>query len=167
MSRQKSLAVELGDSLPPTTDASDATAVAVFADKPRLTGTQLADASLRELCERVVGDGEFKGEEETSLLIHAANDSGGSRRVVLVGLGSHADFDGEGMRRAGAGAVRAAHSAHSRSLNFIAPEPDKLARGAIYALAEGAHLGLYDNRIYQKDDEDERALERLTIITEA
>src|ERR1700748_1228935 len=112
MSRQKSLAVESRASPPPPTDATDAIAVAVFADKPRLGGTQLADASLRELCERVVGDGEFKGEEETSLLIHAANGSGGSRRVLLVGLGSHADFDAEALRRAAAVAVRAARAAH-------------------------------------------------------
>jgi leucyl aminopeptidase len=167
MSRQKSLAVELGDGLPPTTDATGTLAVGVFADEPRLPGAQLTGARLRDLCERVVGDGEFKGEEETSLLIHAAGEAGASSRLLLVGLGPHADFDEAVARRAAGVAVRAARSARSRSVHFIAPQSNGGARTSLVALAEGAHLGLYDNGLYQKQDEDETALERLTIIADA
>ncbi|HZT61186.1 MAG TPA: leucyl aminopeptidase [Pyrinomonadaceae bacterium] len=163
MSRQKSLAVELANELPTKPDANETLAVGVFADEPRLGDTRLTDARLRELCERVVGEGEFKGEEETSLLIHAAGASGASRRVLLVGLGSHADFDDAVLRRAAGAAVRAARSARSRSLRFVAPQAD--GRASLSAFAEGAHLGLYDNGLYQKEDEDETALERLAIIT--
>jgi leucyl aminopeptidase len=167
MSRQKSLAVELATELPTKTDATETLAVGVFADEPRLSGSQLSDAELRDLCERVVGEGEFKGEEDSSLLIHAAGGAGASRRVLLVGLGSHADFDDSVLRRAAGVAVRAARSARSRSLHFVAPQAGGRAHTSLVALAEGAHLGLYDNGLYQKEDEDESALERLTIITDA
>ncbi|MDT5269964.1 MAG: leucyl aminopeptidase [Acidobacteriota bacterium] len=165
MSRETSLSVELGAALPATSEAG--VAVGIFADEPRLP--EILDGSLRELCERVTAGGEFKGEEETTLLIHApAGESGGSgggvRRVLLVGLGSRSDFDAGVMRSAAATAVRAARSARMRAWHFVVPSSNDAA-GAVRALAEGAHLGLYENGFYQKKDDDESPrLERLTIV---
>jgi leucyl aminopeptidase len=164
MSRETSLSVELGAPLPATSEAG--VAVGLFADEPRLPET--LDGSLRELCERVAAEGEFRGEEETTLLIHApageGGQGGGVRRVLLVGLGARADFDASVMRRAAASAVRAARSARTRTLHFVVPTPTDAA-GAVRALAEGAHLGLYQNGFYQKKDDDESPrLERLTIV---
>src|SRR5215213_3102775 len=159
MSRQTSLAVELGAALPATDGPGGAVAVGVFADEPRLPET--LDGGLRELCERVTADGEFKGEEETTLLIRApAGGGGGVRRVLLVGLGAPGDFDAGVMRRAAGAAVRAAKPARASTLHFVVPSSTD-AR----ALAEGAHLGLYENGFYQKrDDEEPPRLERLTIV---
>jgi leucyl aminopeptidase len=164
MSRETSLSVELGAALPAMNEAGTAVAVGLFTDEPRLPET--LDGSLRELCERVTQEGEFKGEEETTLLIHApAGEAGGGvRRVLLVGLGSRADFDAGVMRRAAGTAVRAARSARTSTLHFVVPSSDD-ATGTVRALAEGAHLGLYENGFYQKKDEDEAPrLERLTIV---
>jgi leucyl aminopeptidase len=159
MSKETSLAVELGAALPATDEAGGAVAVGVFADEPRLPET--LDGGLRELCGRVTSEGEFRGEEETTLLIHApAGEGGGVRRVLLVGLGGRAAFDAASMRRAAGSAVRAAKSARTSTLHFVVPSSTD-----VRALAEGAHLGLYENGFYQKKDDDEPPrLERLTVV---
>src|SRR5205085_5619955 len=106
-------------------------------------------------------EGEFKGEEETTLLLLAPVGEGGAlRRVLLVGLGARGDFDAGVMRRAAGAAVRAARAARMRSLHFVVPSSTD-----VRALAEGAHLGLYENGFYQKkDDEESPRLERLQIV---
>src|SRR5207248_2803609 len=110
--------------------------------------------------------GEFKGEEEATLLIHVAGERADeSRRLLLVGLGSHADFTRAALRRAAAVAVRAARASRSRALHFVLPQSGEPSRGALAALAEGAHLGLYDNGFYQKEDEEDGPpLERLNVV---
>jgi leucyl aminopeptidase len=167
MSRETSLSVALGDSLPDATAQGEAVAVGVFADDPRLP--EQLSGHLRALCERAVADGEFKGEEETTLLIHApaggGTEGGGVLRLLLVGLGGRADFDAASMRRAAGAATRAAKGARMRSLRLAVPEGGAEARRAVRALAEGAHLGLYENGLYQtKDEDDAPRLERLIIV---
>src|SRR5829696_4564625 len=152
MSRQTSLAVELGAALPATDGAGGAAAVGVFADEPRLP--EALGGDLRELCERVTSEGEFKGEEETTLLIHAPAGDGGVRRVLLVGLGARGDLSAGVLRRAAGAAVRAARSARTSTLHFVVPSSDD-APGSARALAEGAPPRLYENGCYQKKDEGE------------
>src|SRR5437764_15021577 len=166
MSRQRTLAVELSAGLPSTNSAKETLAVGVFTDEPRTPGAAALSERLRALCERVAAEGEFKGEEEATLLIHAAGERGDAlARVLLVGLGSHADFTRAALRRAAAVAVRAARAARSSALNFILPQSGEPSRGALAALAEGAHLGLYDNGFYQKEDDEEGPpLERLNVV---
>ncbi|HEX8720462.1 MAG TPA: leucyl aminopeptidase [Pyrinomonadaceae bacterium] len=166
MSTQTGLRVELGDALPPDAGAGGAVAVGLFSD-----GAPAAAAlggQLRELCERVAADGEFKGEAETTLLLHtqAGGDEarGGARRVLLVGLGPRADFDAAAMRRAAGTAVRACVAARTRSLHLVVPEHSEDPRRAVRALAEGAHLGLYENGFYQKKDDDPPRLELVTLV---
>jgi leucyl aminopeptidase len=165
MSRETSLSVELGGAVPATDEPGGAVAVGVFADEPRLP--EKLDGDLRELCERVTAEGEFEGEEETTLLVRAPAGDGqarGLRRLLLVGLGARADFDAATMRRAAAVAVSAARAARTSALHFVVPSSSDAA-GSARALAEGAHLGLYENGFYQKKDGDEPPrLERLTIV---
>jgi leucyl aminopeptidase len=168
MREQTSLHVELGDTLPAAGAASETVAVGVFADGDRLPGTPALGGDLRALCERAAAEGEFKGEADATLLIHAPageGAGGGARRVLLVGLGSHDDFGAASMRRAAGAAVRAARSARTRSLHFAVPAHGA-GGDAARALAEGAHLGLYENDFYRKRDEDDDPprLERLTLV---
>ena len=166
MTTNRSLSVELSPGIP--ADAKGTLAVGVFADEPRLPVSESLGGNLRALCERVVADGEFEGEEETTLLIHAAagaegdESRGGARRVLLVGLGARADCDAHVLRRAAGAAVRASHS---RSLSFVVPDAGGASpRERVRALAEGAHLGLYENNFYQnKDDDEAPRVERLTL----
>ncbi len=172
MSRETSLRVETAAALPTSIPSAETIAVGVFSDEPRVGAADKLGAALRKLCERVTASGEFRGEEETTLTLHAAGEGsgaggtdagGGALRVLLVGLGSRADADASTLRRAAASAVRAARQ--TRALHFVAPDAGLDARRAVRALAEGAHLGLYDNGFYQKkDEEDARRLEQLTLV---
>ena len=166
MPEHTSLLVELADSLPDTLSATETIAVGVFTEGgERLPAAPALGGELRALCERVTADGEFKGEAETTLLIRAPVGEGGVRRVLLVGLGSRDDYDESVMRRAAGAAVRAAKSARARTLHLVVHVGGAGAGRAARALAEGAHLGLYENGFYKKKDEDEGArLERLTLV---
>ena len=161
MSTHKSLSIELSDGLP----AGETLAVGIFSDGERLSAQEALGGHLRSLCERVVSEGEFDGEEGTTLLIHAQAESDGNEaasalRVLLLGLGARADFDAPALRRAAGAAVR---SARTRTLSFVVPDAGGEAR--VRALAEGAHLGLYENDFYRNRDDDEAPrVERLTLV---
>lgn len=168
MTTNRSLSAELSAALPE--DARATVAVCVFTDDPRLPAAESLNGNLRELCERVAAEGEFEGEEETTLLIHAAAAGGesggearGARRVLLVGLGPRADVDASVLRRAAGAAARAARS---RALSFFVPDAGGASPNErVRALAEGAHLGLYENNFYQnKDDDEAPRVERLTLV---
>jgi leucyl aminopeptidase len=173
MSTHKSLSIELSDGLP--AGGRETLAVGVFSDGERLSAHEALGGHLRALCERVVSGGEFDGEEGTTLLIHAQAESDGdgargasgngaasALRVLLVGLGSRADFDAPALRRAGGAAVR---SARTRSLSFVVPDAGGEGRVRVRVLAEGAHLGLYENDFYRNRDTDEAPrVERLTLV---
>ena len=165
MKQQNPLTIETINHLPQLKPDA-ALAVCVFTDEPRvpLEGQD----EMRRAGERLAGDGEFLGREETSLLLHAAQatGAGGAHRLLLLGLGSHADFDPHVLSRASGMAVRQAREAHVKHLYFILPSdeacaPDGLSR----AVVEGAVMGLYDGTLYQHQDEDQLSLDRLTIIT--
>jgi leucyl aminopeptidase len=156
MTGQKTLSVEISDQLP---QPDEALALCVFTDEPR--AASMLDGETQNLVDDLARDEEFKGEAETSLLLHAAN-AHGTRRLLLIGLGAHADFNANALNRASAIAVRRARASHIKQLHFILPSTSDAQR-MTRAVVEGALLGLYDNAFYRKH-EDETTLERLTII---
>jgi leucyl aminopeptidase len=161
MTNQTPLSIEMSRTLPQTA-AGEAVAVCVFTDEPRVGW--MPDEELHAVLNNLTRDGEFKGEAETSLLLHAASANGtGARRLLLIGLGAHADFDAQTLARAAAVAVRRARTSRIRHLYFITlPSAD--APRMTRALAEGAFVGLYDNAFYQKR-ENAVALEKITIVS--
>ncbi|MBV9960159.1 MAG: leucyl aminopeptidase, partial [Acidobacteria bacterium] len=139
-----------------------AVALCVYTDEPRATGFDSLP-----FIQSILADGEFKGEDETSMLVHARGADGAATRVLLVGCGAHEDSGAASLSRAAGMAVREARAAHVRQLNFMLPSGDDEARLA-RAVAEGALMGLYDGDFYQSDDGDgEPQLERLTLIVSA
>jgi leucyl aminopeptidase len=167
------LEVKLADDADAHGAAADATAFCVYTDEPRLAAAAAADddADARRTVEDLLRAGEFNGEADETLVVHStdASTARGARRVLLVGLGSHADFDANALRRASGVAVRRAREARVRHLRFVLPDvaesnPSELAR----VVAEGAHLGFYENDFYQaRDAEEEFALERFDIAAAA
>lgn len=153
----------------PQTNAHEAIAVGVFTDEPRLAAPPRGEnPRWREACEQLIAGGELKGEAETSLLMHAAGGSaGGTERLLLVGLGPHADFDARVLRRAAGTMVRKARAAQVRHLYFVMPDEGGEISERVRVIAEGAHLGLYDGDLYKKKEEpgkDATTLEALTIL---
>jgi leucyl aminopeptidase len=160
MKNQNSLSIEINSSIPKQTPDA-AIAICIFADEPRVL--LINQAQLQSLCESLVSDGEFKGEEGTSLLIHSAGDGGDVRRLLLVGLGAHTEFVPAAMTRAAGLAVRVAREAGIKHLSFILPtdiDEPRFTRAA----AEGAILGIYENDFYKNREEAEPTLEQFTII---
>ena len=161
MTNQSALSIEVTAALRQSA-ASDALAVCVFTDDQRISST--LDNDVRAVVDNLLRDGEFEGEAETSLLLHATGSNGaGTRRLLLVGLGAHADLDANVFGRAAAMAVRRARESHIKHLQFI-PLSSNSAQRMTQAFVEGAVMGLYDNAFYQKG-EDANALEKLTIIS--
>jgi leucyl aminopeptidase len=162
MTNQTTFSIEVAKAFSQTA-SDEALAVCVFTDEPRL-GFPL-DGETRAILDNLTREGEFKGEAETSLLVHttSANGNGGARRLLLLGLGAHADYDAKTLARAAAMAVRRARESRVRHLQFTMLPSDESSQ-MTRALIEGAVTGLYDNAFYRKG-EDETPLEKLTLIS--
>ncbi len=177
MNNTDALNIKILGEIPARLAAHEAVAVCLFEDEPRVSDGRRdggSDDDLRRLCERLARDDEFRGEAETALFIHRA-DAGknagrnGARRLLLIGLGTHAEFNrpqaAAMLRRAAAMAVRRAGESRLRHLYFVLPEPaDECLKNLVSAVAEGAHYGLYDGGFYQERDEETPPLERFTIV---
>ena len=155
MAKQNSLTFEIKTELPELA-AGEAVAVCVFEDEPHLS---TASGGALKAAENVTRNGEFKGEEETSLLLHDAELRG---RLLLLGLGQRQTFNHATLLRAAGTAVRQARASRVQHIYFILPadNDERMAR----AVAEGATLGLYDGNFYQNREESAPQLERLTLI---
>ncbi|HEV7905985.1 MAG TPA: leucyl aminopeptidase [Pyrinomonadaceae bacterium] len=165
------LQVALTDNRAPDPNA-DATAFCVFKDEPRLSVAATFDAGLRGTIESLLHAGEFKGDEDEATLIHFAEAAGAGRKLLLlVGLGSRADFESAVLRRAAGIAVRSAREARVKHLRFMLPDVvDGDGSELLRAAAEGAHLGSYENDFYQQRDETEDGqptLEQFSIASAA
>jgi leucyl aminopeptidase len=161
MNKGNALTIRLATETPQP-KSNEAVALCLFADEPRLSGAQAEAAS--NSVEAVIRDGEFKGEDGTSLLLHATNTGhGGARRLLFVGLGAHNDFNMAALSRASGMVVRQARDAHVKHLYFVLPGSND-EQSTVRAVAEGACMGLYDGDLYQNHDEEKPALEQLTII---
>jgi leucyl aminopeptidase len=163
MKNGNALTIHLATEIPQP-QSNEAVAFCVFTDEPQCLSLAPEGEAALQTVEAVIRDGEFKGEEGTSLLLHATSATNvGSRRLLLIGLGAHADFDIPALSRAAGMAARRAQDARVKHLYFILPaqgDEHRLTR----AVAEGACLGLYDGSLYQNQAEEQPALERLTII---
>jgi len=66
MTNQSSLSIEISEQLPPS--GVEALTVCVFADEPHAASS--LDDETRRVVEKLASDGEFKGEAESSLILH-------------------------------------------------------------------------------------------------
>jgi leucyl aminopeptidase len=161
MSTQHSLSIEVARRLPPTV-SHEALAICVFEDAPHVSLNRQDD--LQAACEALVRAGEFKGRAGESHLLYRASANGtGAHRLLLLGLGSHSDFDAHDLHAAAGMASRAARAAHIKHLYFMLPASVDAQKGT-RAVAEGAQLGLYEVDFYRHKEEEAPKLERLTII---
>lgn len=161
MANQNSLRFEFQTELPRLM-AGEAVALCVFEGEPRLSG---AHGDVLRAVENVVREGEFKGEAETSCVLHDA-EPGDARTLLLLGCGERNEADAATFSKAAATATRLARSLRIKSLTFILPDLQDEERTA-RAVAEGATLGLYENSFYQRQEEPVTQLERVTLVVSA
>ncbi|HEY0004683.1 MAG TPA: leucyl aminopeptidase [Pyrinomonadaceae bacterium] len=162
MKNHKQLSVEAATAIPKA-GPHEAIAVCVFADAPLMPVSGLAE-ELHKSLQRMMAEGEFKGEADSSLLFHAAGGSDGARRLLLLGLGAHADFNAPALSRAAGMAARLALTAGIRHLHFALPSSSMEEPLMARAVAEGAIIGSLDLGSYQNHEEERPILDQLTII---
>lgn len=152
------LIIETSAELPDTGAAT--VAVCVFTEDSSLSSL---NDEINAVVERLMREGEFKGEEDTSLDFRLHNGQGVHRRLLLMGCGEHGDDDPPALSRVAGAAARLAREGRAKHLHLILPachDKSVMAR----AVAEGAVMGLYEGDFYQSDDADKMPLEHLTII---
>ncbi|NLT07248.1 MAG: leucyl aminopeptidase [Solirubrobacterales bacterium] len=134
---------------PPEDTAADTRVLGLF------DGEHLPEPELQALVER----GEAKPGLRKVAVAHEAAPGGGTRRVLIAGLGKREDFDGEAARVAAAVAAARARELGARSLSWALPDD-----GVEAALVEGTLLRLYSfDRYKPKRDEEEGGVESLEI----
>jgi leucyl aminopeptidase len=136
---------------PPEDTAADTRVLGLF------EGEHLPEPELQKLVEL----GEAKPALRKVAVAHEDAPGGGSRRVLIAGLGKREDFDGEAARVAAATVAARARELGAISLSWALPDD-----GAEVGIAEGTLLRLYRfDRFKSKRDEDDGAdgLETLEI----
>ena len=126
------------------------------------------DKALEGLIDERCADGEFRGSSGEILTIHPMGRLP-VKRVVVVGLGSQESITAQSLQRASATALRHLQStgAHSIVLTLQGNSANYDDDLGTQALLEGALLGLYTFRHYQRSDSDGKGIAQLTLLTDA
>jgi leucyl aminopeptidase len=109
---------------------------------------------------------EFKGKLHERLLLHPFGRLP-AFQVLVIGLGKQAEFTLDRVRSASAEALRHLRDAGARRVGTIAHGAGiggMAPAQAAQAVAEGSLLGLYRFGKYKKAEEDEKAIQELTIL---
>ncbi|HEX2161430.1 MAG TPA: leucyl aminopeptidase [Thermoleophilaceae bacterium] len=134
---------------PPEETSADTRVLGLF------DGEHLPEPELQQL----VDSGEAKPALRKVAVAHEETSGGGRRRVLIAGLGSRDDFDGEAARVAAAAVAGRAKELGASSLSWALPDD-----GAEVGLVEGTLLRLYSfDRFKSKGDDDSGGVETLEI----
>jgi leucyl aminopeptidase len=135
---------------PPEDTAADTRVLGLF------DGEHLPEPELQQLVEL----GEAKSALGKVAVAHEQAPGGGTRRVLIAGLGAREEFDGEAARVAAAAVAGRAKDLGAVSLSWALPDD-----GAELGLVEGTLLKLYsfDRFKSKRKDEDGNGLEALEI----
>ena len=97
---------------------------------------------------------DFTGKRGQTSLLYAGADLA-AQRLLLVGLGDHASFTPDKLRRTAATVARRARTLKAREVAFVLSTPEGSdPHGAARAAAEGAVLGLYRFEKYKTKSND-------------
>jgi leucyl aminopeptidase len=141
----------------------------LFEDSKKLTRTALEiDQKSNGLISELIESGDFEAKPSQISVIYTRG-SLTAKRIALVGLGKHSEFNLEKLRAAFASAMRhlrnlnIKEAATSINLNLIPRKKDQVAQ----AVAEGSLLGLYQYTPFKTiGREDLKEMEQLNIIAD-
>jgi leucyl aminopeptidase len=141
-------------STPPAELAVDALAVPV-ATGQRLSGAALdLDRSLGGVLSEMIAGAEFRGRIHEVLPVPTAARAG-PRRVILYGVGSIHDLDGQRLRSAHHELVRASRTYGYKHLGLVRSDPP-LGMDSLKAVVEGCVMGTFERRSRQTGAQPER-----------
>jgi leucyl aminopeptidase len=148
---------------------SQAIILTLFEDSKKLTGTALEiDQKSNGLISELISNGDFEAKPSQISVIYTRG-SLPAKRIALVGLGKHSEFNLEKLRAAFAKALQhlrnlnIKEAATSINLNLVPRNKDQV----IQAVAEGSLLGLYQYTPYKTvGREDLKEMEQLNIIAD-
>ncbi|MFP6584034.1 MAG: leucyl aminopeptidase [Candidatus Hydrogenedentota bacterium] len=135
--------------------------IPIFEDEAPNWGTTISEADVA-LLETIALEKGFAGKAENCYVLPTPISP--YRCAIVVGLGTHADFDAEVLRRA-AGKICPLIQSHAIDhLVFDASGRDAFP---IEAFVEGIILGTYDFRAYKTSIESESDLKELSIVIQS
>jgi len=111
------------------------------------------DAHLTGAVGRAIDSGDMKGKSSDEIVLY--REGGGSRRVLLLGVGPAADVDVETIRRFAGRAVRAAERLRLGALSVVLDGLDVADEAAAQAAAEGLGLAAWRFTELKAEDEDD------------
>jgi leucyl aminopeptidase len=124
------------------------------------------DAAAGGILKRAVAAGDFTGDRDQTSLLYPGD--GGLTRVLLVGLGEHAQITRSGIRTAAAIGARRAATLGARTVAFTVNQethtgvpPTALAQVAV----EGAGQGAWKFQELKAVRDDKPRLERFDVVT--
>jgi leucyl aminopeptidase len=118
--------------------------------------------SLAASVQRILRLGDFKGRPKESLVVYP--EQGPTKRVLLVGLGKRADFNGVKALQAAATVSRKAKTLGLARVAFALPPATGEDEALVEGLAQGALLGVYSfDRFKEKPQSPKVALARFTV----
>jgi leucyl aminopeptidase len=119
------------------------------------------------IAEPALSGGDFSGKEGETAVLYANGDLA-APRLLLVGLGNHASFTLEKLRRTAANVAKKTRSLGVRDAAFALPIPEGAGiEGSARAATEGATLGLYRFTRYKTagiDAQGDREVETLDLV---
>jgi leucyl aminopeptidase len=144
-----------------------ALAVAVFKDEKADEGLlKELDEATGGVIRSVIESEELKGKEGDTVYVHLAGTNLlKARRLLLIGVGEHAEYSSAKVSQFAATTVRYLRGKNVKSLAMMArAEAD--AEQTAAAAAEGAVTGLFEPDKYRTTDKEERTIDRLVLIVD-
>jgi leucyl aminopeptidase len=151
--------------LPPGRGESDLLAVPV-AEGDALSSGALDDR-VRERLQRLIDDGELRGELGQAIVLHPDDDLGGARRIAAVGIGPLEELDADRIRTAASAAAGAGRDVGG-TLAWLLDERlslplDEQAR----AVVEGVVIGSYRPGRWKTEADEHRVFTRVVLQGES
>ena len=140
---------------------ADAIAIPIVAGRGVPEEVQDLDRSIGGVISEIISRGEHRGRLMEIMPVHLSGQIP-SRRLLLYGLGSMRDMDGQRMRWAHHEMIRAARNYGYRSVAVLRASP--LEESSLAAVVEGSIMGTWEQRSRQSGSRDRVELDELTLL---
>jgi leucyl aminopeptidase len=134
--------------------------------EPLSNGAGVLGEQLKGRLERLAADGELKGDLGKTVLLHS-DGNGGTRRVIVAGIGKRADLDADALRTAAAAVVRRVADVGG-AVAWLLDEslPLPLAEQA-RAIVDGTMLGSYSPARWKTEEQPGKRVDRIVLLAPA